>query len=95
MNFTKQEQKVYDYILAHPECITKDIFRDTGISCPSARITYLRDKGVEFEDCGKVHYPGSMPYTKYKIKLQTPPPTPFKEIPVRSEAKQLALRLAV
>ena len=41
---------------------------ETGIQCPSGRISELRDAGVEFEELGKVKYPGAQPFTKYGIK---------------------------
>lgn len=67
MKLTKQEQKVRDYILAHPGTTTADIIRDTFITCPSARITTLRQKGVNIKEVGKRHFAGSHPFTEYAI----------------------------
>jgi hypothetical protein len=44
---TPQEDKVYRYILTHRGCATHDIQRELWIECPSARITGLRNKGVD------------------------------------------------
>ena len=71
MNLTKQEQKVYDYLRKNPGSTTKDIQRDLGISCPSARITYMRQKGVEIRSIGQVKYPGSRAFEKYTVEPLT------------------------
>lgn len=67
MKLTPQEQKVFNYIRAHPGCTTRDIQRDLWIECPSARITGLRNKGVPVREVGTVKYPGARPFTKYAI----------------------------
>lgn len=67
MSLTPQEQKVYDYIRDHRGCTTRDIQRDLWIECPSARITGLRNKGVDVQEIGKVKYPGARPFTRYAI----------------------------
>lgn len=72
MKLTRQEQKVYDYIRAHRGATTRDIQRDLLIECPSARITGLRNKGVEVLEVGTEKYPGARPFVKYAIG--NPPP---------------------
>ena len=67
MKLTRQEQKVYDYILAHRGCTTHDIQRDLFIGCPSARITGLRTKGVDVQSIGQKKYPHSRPFEMYAI----------------------------
>ena len=67
MKLTRQEQKVYDYILAHRGCTTHDIQRDLFIECPSARITGLRTKGVDVQSIGQKKYPHSRPFEMYAI----------------------------
>lgn len=62
-----QEKKVYDYIRSNPGCTTRDIIRDTFITCPSARITTLRKKGVNIQSVGKVRFAGSQPFERYAI----------------------------
>jgi Helix-turn-helix domain len=53
MKLNKQEQKVYNFIRDHRGATTKDIERELGITCPSARITYLRDKDVNIKSIGQ------------------------------------------
>lgn len=72
LRLTKQEQKVYSYIVAHPGATTKDIERELGITCPSARITYLRDKGVNIRSIGQKKYPGSRAFECYAIEGAEP-----------------------
>jgi hypothetical protein len=67
MKLTRQEQKVYDYILAHRGCTTHHIQRDLFIECPSARITGLRTKGVDVQSIGQKKYPHSRPFEMYAI----------------------------
>jgi helix-turn-helix protein len=69
---TKQEQRVYNYIVAHRGATTKDIERDLGITCPSARITYLRDKGVNIKSIGQKKYEGSRAFECYAIEDAQP-----------------------
>lgn len=64
---TKQQQKVYDFIKKHPGATTKDIMLQTGIQCPSGRISELRAAGVDIQEVGTVKYPGSKAFVKYKI----------------------------
>jgi hypothetical protein len=68
MNLTKQERKVFDYILAHPGCTTRDIQRDTWITCPSGRITEMRKKSIAIISVGKKHYDGAHPFEMYAIQ---------------------------
>jgi hypothetical protein len=74
---TKQEQRVLDYIEAHPGCTTADIIRDTFITCPSARITTLRQKGVPIISVGKKKYPGAHAFEMYTIKVPAHSPLNF------------------
>jgi Helix-turn-helix domain len=86
MNLTKQQRKVANYIWQHRGCTTKDIQRDTGITCPSGRITELRHAGVKIVSIGTKKYSGSKAFECYAIELPTPVP-PKKELP----AEQLSL----
>jgi hypothetical protein len=65
---TKQQEKVHDYILAHPGCTTHDISRDTFIQCPSGRISELRTQGVNIISLGKKKYEGSKAFELYAIQ---------------------------
>lgn len=65
---TKQQEKVYRYILDHPGCTTKEIMLGTGIQCPSGRISELRDQGVKIVSVGQKKYPGSKAFEMYKIE---------------------------
>jgi len=67
---TKQQAKVYTYILEHPGATTHDISRDTFIQCPSARLTELRRDGVPIMSVGKKKYPGAKEFNMYAIKLK-------------------------
>jgi hypothetical protein len=71
MKLTKQQRKVFDYISAHRGCTTKDIQRDTGIECPSGRITEMRKLGL-IEEIGTLKYPGSRAFVRYAAKEQRP-----------------------
>lgn len=64
---TKQQEKVYRYILNHRGCTTHDIMRDTFIQCPSGRISELRDMGVDIQEIGTVKYPGTKAFVRYAI----------------------------
>lgn len=64
---TKQQEKVYRYILANRGCTTKDIMLHTGIQCPSGRISELRRDGVDIQEIGTVKYAGSKAFVKYAI----------------------------
>ena len=46
MNLSKQCQKVYDYLNAHPGCTLLDIISHTGVAYASCRIVELRKAGV-------------------------------------------------
>jgi hypothetical protein len=65
---TKQEQKVYSFIKAHRGCTTRDIIHNTFITCPSARITEMRKKGVRIIEIGTVRYGDTQPFVKYAIE---------------------------
>jgi hypothetical protein len=69
---TKQEKRVHDFIVAHRGATTKDIERELGITCPSARITYLRDKGVNIRSIGQKKYEGSRAFEMYAIEGAQP-----------------------
>ncbi len=67
MNLTKQQRKVANYIFNHPRCTTKDIQIDTGITCPSGRITEIRQSGIEIRSVGQIKYPGTKAFEQYVI----------------------------
>lgn len=67
---TKQEKKVYDYIRDHAGCTTHDITVNTYIQKPCARITQMKQKGVEIENVGEIRYGDSRPFKKYALKNQ-------------------------
>jgi hypothetical protein len=76
MNLTNQQRKVANYIFNHRGCTTKDIQRDTGITCPSGRITEIRQAGINIFSIGKKKYPGSKAFEMYAIErpaLKIPP----------------------
>ena len=64
---TKQQEKVYRFILANRGCTSKDIMFGTGIQCPSGRITELRRDGVNITSIGHKKYPGSKAFEMYAI----------------------------
>lgn len=64
---TKQQEKVYRYILANRGCTTHDIMRDTFIQCPSGRISELRNQGIKIESVGHKKYTGSKAFEMYAI----------------------------
>jgi len=72
---TKQEQKVFDYILRHRGCTTRDIIRDTYVTCPSGRITEMRSKGVPIVSIGQKRYAGARAFEMYAIKQAKPQPS--------------------
>lgn len=65
---TKQQEKVYRYILAHPGCTTHDITRDAFIQCPSGRLSELRNQGVKIISVGHKKYEGSKAFEMYAIE---------------------------
>lgn len=67
MNFSPQERKVYDYILAHPGCTTHDITKDIFVQKPCARIVGLESKGIKVVRRGQEKYPGTRPFEKLYI----------------------------
>lgn len=64
---TKQQAKVYNYILNNRGCTTHDIMRDTFVQCPSGRISELRNQGVKIISLGHKKYEGSKPFEMYAI----------------------------
>ena len=103
MNLSKQEQKVYDFILRTPHSTTADIQHSIWVSCPSARITEMNKKArteglpeVIISD-GKRYYDGAHPFEEYIINpaylraIEKPAPEPS----VSEQAKQLALSMTV
>jgi hypothetical protein len=64
---TKQQEKVYRYILENRGCTTHDIMRDTFIQCPSGRISELRNQGIKIESVGHKKYEGSKAFEMYAI----------------------------
>lgn len=64
---TKQQEKVYRFILANRGCTSKEIMLGTGIQCPSGRITELRTDGVDIISIGHKKYPGSKAFEMYAI----------------------------
>jgi hypothetical protein len=65
---TKQQEKVYRYILNNRGCTTHDIMRDTFIQCPSGRISELRNQGVKIQSVGHKKYEGSKAIEMYTIE---------------------------
>jgi Helix-turn-helix domain len=86
---TKQQRKVANYIWQHPGCTTKDIQRDTGITCPSGRITEIRQAGIVIRSIGQKRYPGSKAFECYVIELPTP--TTSNRLIAKPAPKQLSL----
>jgi hypothetical protein len=85
---TKQQRKVYEYILTNPGCTTADISRNTFIQCPSGRISELRKQGIPVISIGHKKYGDTKPFEMYAIQADTlfpisPPPrkdvTPYSE----------------
>ena len=73
IKLTKQQQKVHDYILNHPGATTHDIQFATWVSCPSARITEMRQTGVPIISVGQKRYGnGTHPFEMYAIEAQKP-----------------------
>jgi hypothetical protein len=68
MELTKQQRKVANYIYQHRGCTTKDIMLATGIQCPSARITEIRQAGINIYSIGKKRFAGSQPFEMYAIR---------------------------
>ena len=68
MKLTKQQKKVYDYILKNPGCTTHDIMRDTFVQCPSGRISELRNAGVKIVSVGKKKFPGANAFEMYAVR---------------------------
>ena len=64
---TKQQRRVYTYILEHRGCTTKDIMLGTGIQCPSGRIAEMRGEGVDIISVGQKKYEGSKAFEMYAI----------------------------
>lgn len=64
---TKQEQRVFDYILIHRGATTREIINATYITCPSGRITEMRKKGVNIISIGHRKYEGAHPFEMYAI----------------------------
>jgi hypothetical protein len=70
MKLTKQQEKVRAYIASHRGCTTRDIIRDTFITCPSGRITELRQAGVNIISVGKKRFPGANAFECYAIETE-------------------------
>jgi hypothetical protein len=68
MPMTKQQEKVYRYIMNNRGCTTHDIVRDTFIQKPCARISELRALGVKVVSIGHKKYPGSKAFEMYAIE---------------------------
>jgi hypothetical protein len=90
-DLAKQERKVYDFILTHPGCTTREISVNLWVQVPSAGITEMRKKkGVPIISIGHKKYEGARAFEMYKIDI--PKPTP-KPVEVSEQAKQLALSM--
>ncbi|MGB6535314.1 MAG: helix-turn-helix domain-containing protein [Xanthobacteraceae bacterium] len=68
MNLSKQCQKVYDYIKAHPGCTTLDIINATAVAYPSRRIAELRRAGVPIIVVGDMKIPGARPFKRLALR---------------------------
>jgi hypothetical protein len=66
-HLTKQQYKVYTFILNNRGCTTRDIQTGTGIECPSGRISEMRAMGVHIISIGKRKYPGAHAFECYAI----------------------------
>lgn len=64
---TKQQEKVYRFILSNRGCTSKEIMLGTGIQCPSGRIAEMRADGIKIVSIGQKHYPGSHAFEMYAI----------------------------
>jgi len=64
MKLSKQEKKVYDYILANPGCTSHDITIHTFVQKPCARVVGLENKGIVIERRGEIKYGDSRPFKK-------------------------------
>ena len=69
MKLTAQQSKVANYIYQHRGCTTKDIQRDTGIECPSDRISEIKKAGVNIYSIGKKKYVGARAFEMYAIEV--------------------------
>jgi hypothetical protein len=74
MNYdlTKQELRVYNYLLVHPGATTREIINATYITCPSGRITEMRKKGVPIISIGHKKYDGARAFEMYAIDVRKP-----------------------
>jgi len=72
LKLTKQQRKVLDYIKAHPGATTADIQRNTFITCPSGRITEMRQMGVPIVSIGQKKYSGAKAFEMYAIREPKP-----------------------
>jgi hypothetical protein len=72
MKLSNQQLKVYNYIPNHPGATTHDIQFATWVSCPSARITEMRQLGVKIVSVGKKKYGGAKAFEMYAIAAQKP-----------------------
>jgi hypothetical protein len=71
-NLSKQELRVYNYLLVHPGATTREIINATYITCPSGRITEMRKKGVPIISIGHKKYDGARAFEMYAIDVPKP-----------------------
>jgi hypothetical protein len=90
MNLNNQQQRVYDYLLAHPGSTAREITMAVFIDA-RARMSEMRtDHGIVFKEVGLKKLGNGKPFKMYEIEL--PKPTP-KPVEVSEQAKQLALSM--
>jgi len=93
MNYdlTRQEQRIYNFLLVHRGATTREIINATYITCPSGRIAEMRKKGVPIISIGHKKYDGARAFEMYAIDAPKHAPKPAE---VSEQAKQLALSMS-
>jgi hypothetical protein len=90
MNLNNQQQRVYDYLLAHPGSTAREITNATFIDA-RARMSEMRNHhGIVFKVVGHKKLGNGNPFKMYEIDVPKPAPKPVE---VSEQAKQLALSM--
>jgi Helix-turn-helix domain len=87
-DLTKQELRIYNYLLVHPGATTREIINATYITCPSGRIAEMRKKGVPIISLGQRKYEGARPFEMYAVDTSKPKPTSATELAEKPLNKQ-------